>query len=246
MNHQSCLYCSKKSFNDYPFCKRHAKKRLDINEYNNLSDELKNKICKSIIKSGKNKGLLCSKLCKNSICIIHKRIENGTCYVKYCNNIADSKSDLCKYHLKNKTCRCNCKRHFYNIFVPRTFSIPDDIIYYIYSFQDINNKKTMQFLSKKFWNLYDNIFKLPYQINLGEKLLVNKLNNMLGQFELLTDLNDQINIAKLIFKLICQNLYFVKKYEKFRVITLQKIEDFEEYFYNKFYHDAIIEGIKLI
>jgi rRNA-processing protein FCF1 len=104
----------------------------------------------------------------------------------------------------------------------------------------------MQFLSKKFWNMYDNIFKLPYQINLEEELLVNKLNNMLRQFELLTDLNDQINIAKLIFKLICQNLYFLKKYEKFRIITLQKIEGFEEYFYNKYYLDTIIEGIKLI
>lgn len=235
-NDIDCLFCSLKKYGNYPFCKKHKNKRLTKIQYDNLESNIQENICGATLNNGK----ICCRNGRNKICNFHKRIKNGICYVKYCNNIASEKGHMCHFHRDIQYTPCLCCKHVchksyydYNFFgiesnILKNISLPDDLIYYICSFNHYNFKPITMCLSKNFKKLVGNIFKLPYQINISEEFLVKKLHHYMSSVEECSDIQEQINFSTQLFSLLCENLYILKKYPKFHQTTINKLEECKE------------------
>ena len=249
----NCLFCSKNIYGNYPFCKKHTKKRLLIDEYNKLPKLKKLRMCKHILTTGKNKGFLCSRVVRledNCLCNIHKRVNEGICYVSHCNNTAIKKTLMCKYHTNMKTPICMCNRHNYiakNI--ENTFTIPSDILIYIYSFSEYNESKILKCLSKEYYNsiiLNKNNF-IPMQINIPEEILTKQIAFMLYELEEEDSSNMKKKLCLEIYKLLSKNLYLCKRHKKFYDVSLEKILEFQDEIPELFqYYRIILQGTKIL
>ena len=248
-----CLFCSKGIYGNYQLCKKHNKKKLKENQYSNLSEDIKNRICCHKVKSGKNKGYICGRISsdKNKMCSIHKRVENGVCYIPYCNRTAIKKGLMCKSHTWNSMPICICNRHHYPIRnITKTFTIPDDLLKYIFTFH--SEKYILKCISKENWDNSiipdkSNPISIPMQINIPLEALTYKISIMLTNLEKHNDIVKGGKICIDIYNLISKNLYLCKKYPKFKEVTLSKIREFEHLVPSLCgYYNIILEGVKLI
>ena len=107
--------CKQVKGQTYPLCKRHFKRRFNPN--NLLFKQLgSSHFCHQLIKTGKNKGMYCSKHSfRNKLCLPHLEEHLGKCYFPGCTHTSFYKSGLCSYHtIENPQSPCPCCKHVHD------------------------------------------------------------------------------------------------------------------------------------